>query len=187
MLSKTITKFPDEIERCYQNLSIVISTDVLFINSECTSGYFTVDLPKFYKMLLVEYVNNVSHQYVNSLIHDLFTLCKTYIVDTSKENLLCSFKHWIYHNVCLLNSGCDLGVYLLVYPFISHGIILYNIDDYDAMLSPQSSAYRGYLLKSSRERYEQRDLDYLSQFSMRFTSDIHRFYILLRRVISSGM
>ncbi len=183
MSSKTITKFPDEIERYYQKLSIFINTDLLFVNSECTPSCFTVDLPKFYKMLLVEYVNSVSQQYVNSLIHDLFTLCKTYVIEVSRGNLFCSFKHWAYHNVYLLNSGCDLGVCLLVYPFISHGILLYNIDDYDAMLSPQSSAYRGYLLKSSREKYEQRDLDYLSHFSMRFIGDIHRFDLLLRRVI----
>ena len=74
----------------------------------------------------------------------------------------------------MLASGHELGVCSLAYPFISHGILLHNIDDYDSMLSPQSSAYRSYLLKKPEENYEKKDLDYLSQFSMRFMDDIHR-------------
>ena len=74
----------------------------------------------------------------------------------------------------MLASGHELGVCSLAYPFISHGILLHNIDDYDSMLSPQSSAYRSYLLKKPGENYEKKDLDYLSQFSMRFMGDIHR-------------
>jgi len=189
MISKKIVSFPTDIEKYYQNLSILINTDVLLIKNECTTDvlYLTIDMPKFYKMLLVEYINNLDTQYVNALIYSLYNLCRAYVFEVSKRNSHCSFKNWVYHNVYLLTSGHDLDVYSLVYPFISHGILLNNIDDYDSMLSPQSSAYRSYLLKKTGENYEKRDLDYLSQFSMRFIGDIHRFDLLLRRVVDKSL
>jgi hypothetical protein len=63
---------------------------------------------------------------------------------------------------------------------------LNNIDDYDSMLSPQSSPYRSYLLKKVGENREKCNLGYLSQFSLRFIGDIHRFDMLLRRVVSAN-
>jgi len=188
MISKKIVSFPTDIEKYYQNLSILINTDVLLIKNECTTDvlYLTIDMPKFYKMLLVEYINNLDTQYVNALIYSLYNLCRAYVFEVSKRNSHCSFKNWVYHNVYLLTSGHDLDVYSLVYPFISHGILLNNIDDYDSMLSPQSSDYRSYLVKNSGKNPEKVDLDYLSQFSMRFIGDIHRFDLLLRRVVVSN-
>jgi hypothetical protein len=185
MISKEIISFPNDIEKYYQNLSLFINTDVLFIKNECATDYMylTIDMPKFYKMLLVEYINNSDTQYVNALIYDLYNLCKTYVLEVSKANFHCGFKNWIYYNVNLLTSGKELGACSLVYPFISHGILLDNIDGYDSMLSPESSAYRSYLLKDSRENHERVDLDYLSKFSMRFIGDIHRFDLLLSRVV----
>jgi len=185
MVSKKIISFPTDIEKYYQNLSIIVNTNVLPIKNECATDYLylTIDLPNFYKMLLVEYTNNSDSQYVNALIYSLYNLCRAYVFEVSKANFHCSFRNWIYHNVNLLTSGHELGVCSLVYPFISHGILLHNIDDYDSMLSPQSSAYRSYLLKKPGENYEKKDLDYLSQFSMRFMGDIHRFDLLLRRVV----
>jgi hypothetical protein len=187
MRSKTITISPNEIEQYYQKLSLFVDTNVLFINNDCISGHLAIDMPKFYKMLLVEYINNLDTQYVNALIYALYNLCRTYVVEVSKRNSDCKFKSWVYNNVYLLISGHELNVCSLVYPFISHGILLNNIDDYDSMLSPQSSGYRNYLLKNSGENYEKRDLDYLSQFSMRFISDIHRFDLLLRRVVEKSL
>jgi hypothetical protein len=188
MISKKITSFPDNIEKYYQNLSLFINTEPLFISNECTTEYvyLTIDMPKFYKMLLVEYINNSDTQYVNALIYALYNLCRTYVFEVSKGNSNCNFKSWVYNNVYLLTSGRELSVCSLVYPFISHGILLNNIDDYDSMLSPQSSSYRNYLLRKSGTNFEKRDLDYLSQFSMRFISDIHRFDWLLRRVTSDN-
>jgi hypothetical protein len=187
MRSKTITTFSNEIEKYYQKLSLLVDTNVSFINNECISGYLTIDMPKFYKMLLVEYINNLDSQYVNALIYSLYNLCRSYVLEVSKVNSHCSFKNWIYYNVNLLTSGHELGVCSLVYPFISHGILLNNLDDYDSMLSPQSSNYISYLLKKPGENYEKKDLDYLSQFSMRFISDIHSFDLLLRRVVGKGL
>jgi hypothetical protein len=187
MSYKTIIKSPHEIEKYYQKLSLFVDTNVLFINNECIAGYLTIDMPKFYKMLLVEYINNSDSQYVNALIYALYNLCRAYVFEVSKRNFSCSFKNWVYYNVHLLTSGYELSVCSLVYPFISHGILLNNIDDYDSMLSPQSSAYRSYLLKQVGENYEKKDLDYLSQFSMRFISDIHRFDLLLRRVLDKSL
>jgi len=109
------------------------------------------------------------------------------VLEISKANFHCSFKNWIYYNINLLTSGQELGVCSLVYPFISHGILLNNIDDYDSMLSPQSSAHISYLLKKPGENYEKKDLDYLSKFSMRFMGDIHRFDLLLRRVVDKSL
>ena len=189
MVSKKIISFPTDIEKYYQNLSLFINTDVLLIKNECTTDdlYLTIDIPKFYKMLLVEYINNLGTQYVNALIYSLYNLCRAYVLEVSKVNPHCSFKNWIYYNVNLLTSGHELNVCSLVYPFISHGILLNNIDDYDSMLSPQSSGYRDYLLKNSGTNYEKRDLDYLSQFSMRFIGDIHRFDWLLHRVVGKSL
>jgi len=42
-------------------------------------------------------------------------------------------------------------------------------------------------LKKPGENYEKKDLDYLSQFSMRFIGDIHRFDLLLRRVVGKNL
>jgi hypothetical protein len=189
MVSKKVIAFPTNIEKYYQNLSLLINTDVLLIKNECTTDYLylTIDLPNFYKMLLVEYTNNSDSQYCNALIYSLYNLCRAYVLEVSKVNFHCSFKNWIYHNVNLLTSGHELGVCSLVYPFISHGILLNNIDDYDSMLSPQSNDYRSYLLKKLGENYEKKDLDYLSQFSMRFIGDIHRFDLLLRRVVGKNL
>jgi len=189
MVSKKVSSFPTDIEKYYQDLSLLINTDVLLIKNECTTDYLylTIDLPKFYKMLLVEYINNSDSQLVNALIYALYNLCRKYVLEVSKANFHCDFKNWIYYNVNLLTSGQELGVCSLVYPFISHGILLNNIDDYDSMLSPQSSAYISYLLKKPGENYEKKDLDYLSQFSMRFIGDIHRFDLLLRRVVGKSL
>ena len=189
MVSKKVISFPTDIEKCYQDLSLLINTDVLLIKNECTTDYLylTIDLPTFYKMLLVEYINNSDSQLVNALIYALYNLCRKYVLEVSKANFHCSFKNWIYYNINLLTSGQELGVCSLVYPFISHGILLNNIDDYDSMLSPQSSDYRSYLLKKPGENYEKKDLDYLSKFSMRFIGDIHRFDLLLRRVVDKSL
>jgi hypothetical protein len=54
------------------------------------------------------------------------------------------------------------------------------------MLSPQSSPYRSYLSKKVEDNREKCDLEYLSQFSLRFIGDIHRFDMLLRRVTSNN-
>jgi len=188
MVSKKVSSFPTDIEKYYQDLSLLINTDVLLIKNECTTDYLylTIDLPKFYKMLLVEYINNSDSQLVNALIYALYNLCRKYVLEVSKANFHCGFKNWIYYNINLLTSGQELGVCSLVYPFISHGILLNNIDDYDSMLSPQSSDYRSYLVKNSGKNPEKVDLDYLSQFSMRFIGDIHRFDLLLRRVVVSN-
>ncbi len=188
MISKTISSFPNDIEKYYQNLSLLINTDVLLIKNECTTEYtyLTIDIPKFYKMLLVEYINNSDSQLVNALIYALYNLCRIYVLEVSKTNFHCSFKNWIYHNVSLLTSGQELGVCSLVYPFMSHGILLNNIDDYDSILSSESSAYRSYLLKNIGKNHEKVDSDYLSQFSMRFIGDIHRFDLLLRRVVGKS-
>ncbi len=184
---KKISTFPKEIEEYYQKLSLFVDTNIIFIENGCVAGYLTIDIPKFYKTLLVEYVNNLDTQYVNALIYALYNLCRSYVLEVSKSHPHCSFKHWVYYNIHLLTSGHELGVCSLVYPFISHGILLNNIDDYDSMLSPQSSGYRSYLTQKTIENYQKRDLDYLAQFSMRFISDIHRFDLLLRRVVGKSL
>jgi hypothetical protein len=183
MRTKIISSYPDDIEKYYYKLSLFINTETIFVQSKCASDNFTLDLPKLYKMLLVEYLNCLNQQYVNGLIYDMYGISKLYLINVSKKNAECSFKDWIYYNVQTLMFEKKLSVLCLSYPFISHGIFLHNISDYNNILSPTSKAYTNFLVKSRRENHELRDLDYLSDISLRFVRDIHRFDVLLKRIV----
>jgi hypothetical protein len=184
MRHKTIAQFPNEIEKYYQKLSLYIDTNVLFIHNGCISDYLTIDLPKFYRMLLVEYVTHINQQYVNALIYDMYNVSKTYLMTASKNNIECSFKDWLYYSVKMLISEKNTAIFSLSYPFITHGIFLHNLSDYNDILSPKSTTYDSFLSKSRRDNYQLRDLDYLSHVSLRFIRDIHYFDLLLKRVVA---
>jgi len=183
MRHKITISFPDYIEKYYQKLSMFVNTESVFAQSQYAAENFTVDLPKFYKMLLVEYLNCLNQQYVNGLIYDMYAISKLYLINVSKNNAGCSFKDWIYYNVKTLMLEKKLSALCLSYPFISHGIFLHNLSDYDNILSPTSKAYTNFLVKSRRENHELRDLDYLADISLRFVRDIHHFDLLLKRVV----
>lgn len=183
MRMKTISSYPDDIEKYYQKLSLFVNTDMIFVQSKCTSDNFTVDLPKFYKMLLVEYLTHLNQQYVNALIYDMYNVAKSYLMSASKNNIECSFKDWLYCSVRILVLEKGLTICSLSYPFISHGVFLHNLNEYDNTLSPSSKAYTDFLVNNRRGDYALRDLDYLADVSSRFVEDIHRFDMLLKRVV----
>ncbi len=183
MRAKTISSFPENIEKYYYKLSLLVDTSPIFVQSQCASDDFTVDLPKFYKMLLTEYLTHLNQQYVNALIYDMYNISKSYLMGASKNNIECSFKDWLYYGVQMLVMDKNLTVCSLSYPFISHGIFLHNLTDYDKILSPQSYEYTNFLIKSNRNNYALRDLDYLSDISSRFVKDIHHFDVLLKSVV----
>jgi len=183
MRTKIISSYPDDIEKYYYKLSLFINTDPVFVQSKCASDNFILDLPKFYKMLLAEYITHLNQQYVNGLIYDMYNISKSYLMSASKNNIECNFKDWIYYSVRILTIEKSLSVCSLSYPFIAHGIFLHNLRDYDNMLSPSSKAYTDFLVKSHRGDYRLRDLDYLANISLRFVEDIHRFDVLLKRVV----
>ncbi len=186
MRYKSIVQFPNEIEKYYQKLSLFVDTNVLFINNNCISGssYMTIDLPKFYKMLLVEYITHINQQYVNALIYDMYNVSKTYLTTFARSNIECSFKDWLYYSVKILTSEESPSIPSLSYPFITHGIFLRNLPDYNDILSPKGTAYTSFLAKNRRDNYQLRDLDYLANISLRFIKDIHYFDLLLKRVIA---
>ena len=186
MRTKIITLFPDYIEQYYQKLSLFVNTDPIFLQSKCVYEDFMVDLPNFYKMLLVEYLTHLNQQYVNGLIYDMYNISKSYLVSVSKKNIECGFKDWLYYSVRILILEKKLATISLSYPFISHGIFLHNSNDYDNMLSPQSHAYTNFLINSNRNNYALRDLDYLADTSLRFVKDIHHFDVILKRVVVSN-
>jgi hypothetical protein len=183
MRTKIISSYPDDIEKYYQKLSLFINTEPLFIQSQCVSDNFTVDLSRFYKMLLIEYLTHLNQQYVNALIYDMYNISKSYLTSVSKNNIECGFKDWLYYSVRILILEKSLAICSLSYPFISHGIFLHNLNDYDKMLSPMSEAYTNFLVESRRDNYALRDLDYLAGVSSRFVEDIHRFDMLLKRIV----
>jgi len=183
MRTKIISSYPDDIEKYYYKLSLFINTEPIFVQSKCASDNFTLDLPKFYKMLLLEYLTHLNQQYVNALIYDMYNISKSYLMSESKNNIECNFKDWIYCSVRILTIEKRLSICSLSYPFIAHGIFLHNLSDYDNMLSPSSKTYTDFLVKSHRGDHKLIDLDYLANVSLRFVEDIHRFDMLLKRVV----